>query len=85
MKRERTQEIPAPAGCQAHVIERRDAVGNWFPLSYMVRTPDGEWFENLPTLGAVQAVIDASRARPHFRHHQQLDFEDDQLQSKTRS
>jgi hypothetical protein len=36
---------PLFRGHQIHIIERTDAVGHWFPFSYMVRTPDGDWLD----------------------------------------
>ena len=75
-RRQRTRAIGASAGCEASVIEREDAAGRWFPLSYSVRLPDGQRIDGLASPAAVEEAIQASKAKAYVRQLQQMDIEE---------
>ena len=75
-RRQRTRAIAASHGCEVNVVEREDAAGHWFPLSYMVRLPDGQWLEGLESPAAVEEAIRAFKAKAHVRQLQQMDIEE---------
>jgi hypothetical protein len=79
-RRQRMRELGAPvSGSQIHVVERADAVGHWFPFSYMVRSPDGDW-QDCETLTAAHEHIRTSRTGSAALDSAQRDFAE-QLES----